>query len=230
MADDIAGIVLPPDVSVAPLTVITYPEVALVLAAICDVAVAVAVGEKSWLKSTAPSVAVVQSGMPPPVVPIVSAVQNTSDSGMVPLTVITRAVLAATVPVSTGVAHASSEYVVMRRKKVSLMLFGFSTLPNTTVWAPVGAAELPVFFRRSEPAVAVFTVQPDASPRLVGCDDKVDDELTNPVGVVHAPLAVVQAVKEADCKTVAEGTVKLNVYVVVASNAELPSVILRAVI
>lgn len=80
----------------------------MVLAAICDVAVAVALGENSWLKLTVPVVAVVQSGIPL-VVLMVAAVQKISDSGMVPLTVISRAVLAATVPVSTGVVQAASE-------------------------------------------------------------------------------------------------------------------------
>ena len=42
-----AGIVFEPDVIVGPLTVITYPLMALVLAAICEVAVEVAVGENN---------------------------------------------------------------------------------------------------------------------------------------------------------------------------------------
>ena len=71
----------------------------MVEAAICDVAVAVSVGEKSWLKLMAPVVAVEQSGMPP-VVTMVAPVQKTSDSGMVPVRVICVAVLAATTPVS----------------------------------------------------------------------------------------------------------------------------------
>jgi len=38
----------------------------------------------------------------------------------------------------------------------------------------------------------------------------VEELFTNPVGVVQVPLAVVQAVNEADCRTVDDGTVKLN--------------------
>jgi len=48
------------------------------------------------------------------------------------------------------------------------MASGFATLEKLTVWAPVGAAEFPDLLSLSEPAVAVLTVQPDASPRLVG--------------------------------------------------------------
>jgi len=47
---------------------------------------------------------------------------------------------------------------------------------------------------------------------------------------VQAPLAVVQAAKPTDWMTVADGTVKLRAYVVVALGAELPMVTLRAVI
>jgi len=79
--------VLPPDVRVGPLTVILYPDPAFVDAAICDVAVAVSVGEKSWLNEIAPLVAVVQSGTVE-VVEMVAPVQKTSDSGMVPLIMI----------------------------------------------------------------------------------------------------------------------------------------------
>ena len=75
---------------------------ALVEAAICEVAVAVSVGENSWLNSTAPVVAVLQSGTPPPFTAIVAPVQKMSDSGIVPVSSIARAVLAVTVPVSIG--------------------------------------------------------------------------------------------------------------------------------
>ena len=68
-------------------------------AAICEVAVAVSVGENSWLKLMAPLVAVEQSGTPT-VVLTVAPVQNTNDSGIVPDKIIWVAVLAATVPVS----------------------------------------------------------------------------------------------------------------------------------
>ena len=91
------------------------------------------------------------------------------------------------------------------------MALGFVTLPNTTLVVPVGAATLPVFVRRSLPAVAVLTVQPAASPRFVGCEGRVDEPLEKPVGVVQAPLAVVHITASNDCKTVAEGSTKLKV-------------------
>lgn len=113
------------------------------------------------------------------------------------------------------------------------MLFvalGLVTFPNTIVIAPPGAAELPVFLRRSLPLVDVFTVQPEASPRLVGCDARVDEALANPEGVEQAPLAVVHITASADCRTVLEGTVNPKVYVVLAEATELPSARLREVI
>ncbi len=59
--------------------------------------------------------------------------------------------------------------------------------------------------------MAVLTVHPLASPRLVGCEANVDDELEKPVGVEQAPEAVVQITASADFITVADGTVKLKV-------------------
>ena len=106
-------------------------------------------------------------------------------------------------------------------------------MPNTTVWEPVGAAEFAVLDNRNFPAVAVLTVQPLASPRLVGCEANVEDELEKPVGVEHAPEAVVQMTASADLITVADGTVKLKVYVVVAADEaalEVLRVSFRAVI
>jgi hypothetical protein len=94
-------IVFDPEVSVGPLIVMTYPDPAFVEAAIFDVAVAVSVGENSWLKLTAPLEAVAQSGTPAVVV-TVPPVQNTSDSGIVPVRVICCAVEAVTVPVSVA--------------------------------------------------------------------------------------------------------------------------------
>ena len=79
----------------------------MVLAAICEVAVAVSVGEKSWLKLIVPEVALVQSGIPP-VRPIDPPVQKMSDSGIVPVRTIGVAVLAVTVPVSTAVPVVST--------------------------------------------------------------------------------------------------------------------------
>lgn len=56
----------------------------------------------------------------------------------------------------------------MRAKNVALVALGFVTELNENVVVPVGAATLPVFVRRSLPAVEEFTVQPEASPRLTG--------------------------------------------------------------
>src|SRR4051812_14199912 len=71
-----AVIVLEPEVRVVPNTLITYPEPALVLAAIWEVAMAVSVGLNRRSNETAPEEAVVQSGKPP-VVPTVPPVQKT---------------------------------------------------------------------------------------------------------------------------------------------------------
>ena len=109
-----AGMVVAPEVKVAPFTVITYPDKELVEAAICDVAVAAALGEKSWLKLMAPLVAVVQSGIPA-VVLIVPPVQKIKDSGMVPVSAICVAVLAATVPVSVAPVVAFVDVNVVMR-------------------------------------------------------------------------------------------------------------------
>ena len=112
-----------------------------------------------------------------------------------------------------------------------MVVDGFVIPPNTTVCAPVGAATLPDLLSLRLPAVEVLTVQPVASPRFVGCEASVELLFKNPVGVVQVPLAVVQMSNEADCITVAVGTVKLNVYVTpVALGAELDKVTLRAVI
>ena len=89
-------------------------------------------------------------------------------SSTLAVTVICPAVDEAKVPVSTAVVQLASEYVVMRTKNVEFVALGLVTLLNDTVVVPVGAAELPDLLRRRLPAVEVFTVQPDASPRLVG--------------------------------------------------------------
>jgi hypothetical protein len=86
----IAVIVLDPLVSVAPVTVMAYPEVALVLALIKLVPVLVATGEKVP-KATALPVMFVQS------VPLVPT-QKTKLSGIVPLTTTCVLVLTATAP------------------------------------------------------------------------------------------------------------------------------------
>lgn len=147
--------------------------------------------------------------VPSPTVADVSV--KVSVSSTLAVTVICPAVDAATVPVSTEVVQASSEKVVIRRKNVLLVALGLTTAPKVTVVVPVGAAELPVFVSRKLPAVEVFTVQPDASPRLVGWLGSVEDATEKPDGVVQAPEAVVQASAENDLRTVAEGATKLNV-------------------
>jgi len=123
-----AVMVLEPEVSVDPLTVMAYPEPALVEAAICEVAVAVSEGEKSWLKLTAPLVAVEQSGTPP-VVLTVPPVQKMIDSGIIPVSTIAVAVLAVTEPVSIGEPVASVEAKVeIRTKKDWFGVVGLVTL------------------------------------------------------------------------------------------------------
>jgi hypothetical protein len=89
-----------------------------------DVAVAVSVGENSWLKLTAPLEAVAQSGTPAVVV-TVPPVQNTKDSGIVPVRVICCAVEAVTVPVSVADPVVSVEAKVdIHTKKVQLSCMG----------------------------------------------------------------------------------------------------------
>jgi hypothetical protein len=96
----------------------------LVEAAIWDVVVAVLVGEKSWLKTIEPVVAVEQSGMPA-LVPTVPPVQNIKDSGICPVKVICVAVLAATTPVSIGLPVALVDaYVEIRTKNVQFGVAG----------------------------------------------------------------------------------------------------------
>jgi hypothetical protein len=124
--------VLDPDVGTDPLTVITYPDAALVEAAIWDVAVAVSVGENNWLKVTAPEVAVEQSGIPA-VVLTVAPVQKIRDSGIVPVRTIAVEVLTATEPASNAVVQAASLYVVIRRKNVELVVLGLVTDEKLTV-------------------------------------------------------------------------------------------------
>lgn len=110
----------------------------------------------------------------------------------------------------------------MRKKKVELTALGFMTDEKPTVCAPVGAATLGVFFRRNDPVTVESTVQPEASPKFVGWAVKVELLAEKPIGVVHMPLAVVQAVKSADLITVADGTVKVKAYVVLVLATELP--------
>lgn len=188
----IAAIVPPGDVSVLPLYVSEYPLEAFVATPIVDVPVPVELVDRV------------------PKATVAEASVKVSVSSTLAVTVILPAVDVATVPVSTVVVHEASEKVAIRRKKVELVALGLVTFEKLTVWLPVGAATLPDFERRSEPAVEVFTVQPEASPRLVGCAVSVEPVTENPDGVVQAPLAVVQAVNEADWRTVDEGTVKVK--------------------
>jgi hypothetical protein len=125
--------VFEPEVSVGPLTVIAKPAPALVEAAICEVVVAVSVGENNWLKLTVPGVAVAQSGKPEtPFNPTVAPAQKTSDSGIVPSSIICVAVAAATVPWSIAVPEVSIEAKVdIQTKKVWLVVVGFVTPENS---------------------------------------------------------------------------------------------------
>jgi hypothetical protein len=100
--------------------------------------------------------------------------------------------------------------VVIRTKKVEFAVLWFVTVLKLTDWLPLGAVEFEELSTRSEPAVAVLAVQPLAAPSPVGCEVRVDELTEKPDGVVQVPLAVVQAVNEADLTTVAEGTVKVN--------------------
>ena len=72
------------------------------------------VGENRVGKVILPLVAVVQSGIPEVVV-MVAPVQNMRDSGIVPVRTIGFAVLAATVPVSTGPVTPSVPVKVVMR-------------------------------------------------------------------------------------------------------------------
>jgi hypothetical protein len=152
-----------------------------------------------------------------------------SVSSTVALTVIWPAVEAATVPASIPVVHAASENVAARRKNVEFVALGLVTFEKLTVCVAVGAVALAAFNKRSEPAVDVFTVHPVPEPKFPGCAVNVDELLTNPLGVVHAPLAVVQAVNDADLIAVAVANVNANAYVVAVDAADVPSVTERAV-
>ena len=94
-------------VRVDPLTVIEYPDVPLVEAAMTDVPVF------GFKVSNVPKLTELPATVPQ-LVPVIDVpVQKTSDSSIVPLSVIAVAVLAATVPVSTAVVQAASENKVI---------------------------------------------------------------------------------------------------------------------
>lgn len=79
------------------------------------------------------------------------------------------------------------------------------------VVVPLGAVELEASKIRSEPAVAVLTVQPEAEPKLVGWEDSVEPVTVKPDGVVQVPLAVVQISAATDWTLVpVVGRVKLS--------------------
>jgi hypothetical protein len=144
---------------------------------------------------------------------VVAASVKVRVSSTLAVTVTCPAVEAAIVPVSTPVVHVSSEKVAIRIKNVAFVAVGLWTPEKLTDCTPVGAALLAVFFKRNEPAVVLSIDHPVALPRLVGCDvsDAGPPEVTEkPAGVVQVPLAVVQAVNDADLSTVVEGTVKLK--------------------
>lgn len=172
----IAVTVLDPEVSVGPFMVMLYPDPALVDAAICEDAMAVSVGEKSWLKLMAPLVAVAQSGTEA-VVPTVPPVQKTRDSGMVPVRIICSFTEAVTLPVSMAVPVALVEAnVEIRTKNVQLgaetpglgllsgqsVASGLVTVSNwydNTVPAPILAAERVMY---GAPLVVLTSVKPVA--------------------------------------------------------------------
>ncbi len=163
------------------LYVIEYPLAALVEATSVDVpvlaaAVVIELGER--LTVAAPRVKV-------------------NASSTVALTVITPAVEAATTPVSIGVVHAASEYVVMRRKNVLLAALGFTTLSRVMVAPALGAPVLLAFKTRSFVVVATLDVHTPPDPRPVGAVPIVPaPALEKPAALaacVHVPLAVSQA-------------------------------------
>jgi hypothetical protein len=61
-----------------------------------------------------------------------------------------------------------------------------------------GAVVLVALTIRSDPAVAVFAVQPVDVPIVEVTDVKVEPVTEKPAGVTQAPDAVVQAVNDAD--------------------------------
>ena len=114
--------------------------------------------------------------------------QNTSDSSIEPFKVICWLVLAATTPVSTDVVQAVSEYKLTRAYKVWFAVLGLVTAPNTICRAePVVVLAAPVAVARKLPAVPLLTLQvPDKLVEL-----NVDEVVTRPPGVEHAPDAFV---------------------------------------
>jgi hypothetical protein len=177
------GIVLAPDVSVGPFTVITYPVAAFVLAAICEVAVAVSVGLNNWLNEISPDVELVQLML------TVAPVQKMIDSGMIPVRTICVAVLAVTTPLSTGPVEPSVPvYVVIRTKNDVLVADGLVTLSSLYVTAcgPVIFDAVRVIY--GAPLV-VLTKEKPVAPVSV---PSVALVVTSPVGIVQVPAAVVQ--------------------------------------
>jgi hypothetical protein len=101
---------------------------------------------------------------------------------------------------------------------------------KTTVWAPEGVlASLELLILRC-PAVAVLTVQPVASPKLVGW--VMPEPVTvKPLGVLQVPTARSQTSASNDLTIVpVVGTVKLKVLVADAEGTPLDRVSDRVVI
>ncbi len=114
-----------------------------------------------------------------------------------------------------------------------MVAVGLVIPPQLIATEPDGVVALAAFTIRKLPAVAVFTVQPDAAPRPLGCETRVEEEFTNPLGVVHVPEAVVQAVKLTDLiavPVVGTAAVTKSYCTLVAPPAELERVTLRPVI
>jgi hypothetical protein len=183
----IAVIVFEPDVRVVPSTVMLYPVPAFVEAAIWDIATAVSVGENSWLKSTAPGVAVEQSGTPLVVV-TVCPVQKMMDSGMIPVSTICVEVLAVTVPLSKGEPVAFVEaYICILTKKDVLVAAGFLTFSSCMDMSVSAAIAAAVRVMYGAAFVVLFRVKPDTFTWV----PIVAEVVTTSAGV-HVPAAVVQ--------------------------------------
>jgi hypothetical protein len=225
--------VFEPDVSVGPFTVTEYPAPAFVDAAICDVDVAVSVGEKSWLNDIAPAVAVAQSGTPPLVL-TVAPVQKTNDSGMVPVRTICSLTLALTVPVSMAepVAFVAAKVEILTKNvqlgaetpgdglfKGQSVASGLVMVNNWYVSAE--AADIPAAVRviYGAPLVVLTSVNPVA-PDWVPI---VAEVVVRPAGVVQVPAAKVQYLNSIEPTLAAVGTVKAKKWFTTPLRFEPPS-------
>jgi hypothetical protein len=73
-----------------------------------------------------------------------------------------------------------------------LVAVGFVTPVQLAVTAPDETVAFDALTRRSEPAVAVFAVQPVVAPIPVGCAPIAEPVTENPLGVHELPVALVQ--------------------------------------